>query len=444
MAHCPLETGVRDRFAAGDADPRERGQVLRHLFSGCPECIEAVRPQVTLLDHHRREDVSVARMLATMADFERRMIQERSEARELFGDFQKHPVQRQWTLLRNSSRYGTHAFAELLLDASFEALYDDPRRALDLGDMGLFVATQLKDTFYGERAVRDLCGRAWGRVANARRANSDLLGAEQAIATAAKQLEEGSGEPLVEAEHHYFVASIHRSQRRFPAARKAITRSRRLYRLVGDAHLEGRSLLNEALIQELDGDLQGAISRISRAIPMIDESRDRHLALGARHNLLWCLTAAGKGAEAQVELEKLRPRYAEIGDKMSLIRLRWMEGRIALQLGRGETAEAALRESHEAFLAHEIPYEAATVAFDLASLFADQGRTTELKTLAGELVAVFHRLGVAREALAALMLFERTAQAEAVTATLVAKLASYFERIRSEPETAFELADAGS
>ena len=170
---------------------------------------------------------------------------------------------------------------------------------------------------------------------------------------------------------------------------------------------------------------------------MIDDSRDRHLALGARHNLLWCLTAAGRGAEAAVQLEALRPRYLEIGDGMSLIVLRWMEGRIALQMGRPEVAESAFRESHEAFLEKGIPYEAATVAFDLAGLFADQGRTAELKSLAAELVAVFHKLGVAREALAALMLFERSARAEAVTATLVGKLARYFEKARRSPNESF-------
>lgn len=436
-ARCNLDPQSRDRFCEGTADPRERGIVLRHLFAGCKECSEAVRPRFTLLEDHRPSDFSVSKVLANVAEFERKLNLERQEATELWTDFQRHPVQRQWTLLRNSGRYGLYSFCSILLDASFEAIYDDPRRSLDLAEMALFVASALKPSFHGQRSIHDLLGRAWSLVANARRATSDLLGAEQAIAAAANELLDGTGEPLTEAEHHYYAASIHRAQRRFVEARRSLRRSRRLYRALGDTHLEGRTRLNEALIQELDGDLPGAIERIQTAIPMIDEARDRHLALGARHNLLWCLTAAGRGAEALPQVEILRPRYAELGDQMSLIRLRWMEGRIALQMGRPEVAETAFRECHESFIEKGVPYEAATVAFDLAALFAERGRTAELKALAAELVAVFHKLGVAREAIAALMLFEKTAQAEAVTTALVGKLARYFERARKTPNESF-------
>jgi tetratricopeptide (TPR) repeat protein len=430
---CCLDSAVRDRFRSGSASGEERGTVLRHLFSGCQECIEAVRPQIRLIGDVAPPTLPMSKMLRNLADFERLLGQERSGAAELWHDFQRHPVQRQWTLLRNSSRYSQYAFAELLLDASFEAIYDDPRRALDLAEMGEFVASTLEDSFHGERAIHDLRGRALARLANAQRASSDLLSAEKSITAAGREIGLGSGEPLLEAEFHYFRASIHRAQRRFDQARGAILQSRRIYRAIGDAHLEGRSLLNEAVIQELDGDLPGAIERIQRAIPMIDESRDRHLFLGARHNLLWCLTAAGRAAEAAAELEELRPRYQTLGDRMSLIVLRWMEGRIALQLGQQQKAEAAFRECHDAYVEREIPYEAATVAFDLAGLLAQQGRTSELKALASELVAVFHRLGIQREAIAALLLFERAAQTEAVTAALVAKLSRYFEAAKTAP-----------
>jgi hypothetical protein len=91
----------------------------------------------------------------------------------------------------------------------------------------------------------------------------------------------------------------------------------------------------------------------------------------------------------------------------------------------------------DSFVDSAIPYEAATVALDLAALLADQGRTVELKRVAGDLVAVFHRLGVEREAVAALLLFERAAQAEKATAALVASLARWFERANGSPSVPF-------
>ena len=56
----------------------------------------------------------------------------------------------------------------------------------------------------------------------------------------------GSGEPLEEAEHLYFTASVYRAERRLDEALRAILRSRRIYRMVGDRHLEGRALMCEA------------------------------------------------------------------------------------------------------------------------------------------------------------------------------------------------------
>ena len=78
------------------------------------------------------------------------------------------------------------------------------------------------------------------------------------------------------------------------------------------------------------------------------------------------------------------------------------------------------------------------MALDLAVLLAEQGRIRELKLLAAELVTVFRSLGVAREAFAALTIFERFAQAEAVTLSLLARLSHYFARVRSQPDLRFD------
>lgn len=442
---CALDPASRERFRSGSASSSERRAILRHLAAGCAECAAALRPAISILRPQEPSPLPVSRILRNLAETQRLLQDERAEAAELWADFRRHPVPRQWTLLRNSRRFSLAAFAEILVDASYEAIYDDPRRSQDLAEMALHVVDAVESggaSAHGAAALHDLRGRTLSRLANSLRANSDLLAAEQTIHRAGEELALGSGEPLAEAELLYFTASIHRARRRFDAARSSVRRSIRIYREICDAHLEGRSLLNLAVIDELDGDLPAAIASIEQAIPKIDESRDRHLALGARHNLLWCLTAAGRAEEASRALADLRPRYEAVGDRMSLVLLRWMEGRIALQLGRPEAAEAALRESHEAFLERGIPYEAAIIAFDLAGLFARQGRLGELKALASELVRVFRDLGVAREAHAALLLFERAAQAEAVTVTLAAKLARWFENARRGPAGAFDAGDA--
>ena len=435
---CNLDGALLARFAEGETSAAERRKVLRHLLSGCELCRGAIAPKIRLLQDNRPSEFSISRVLANVAELEREMNRERALAAEQFREFLRPPPARQWTLLRNSGRFDSWSFCELLLEAGFEAIYDDPHRALDLCRMGVTVAERLSAESYGERVVEDLRARAWGRTANALRATSDLVGAEQALATSARHLKMGSGEPLEEAEHLYFTASLYRAERKLDEALRVIHRSRRIYRMVGNSHLEGRSLMCEALIRDLRGEVEESIACCRQARVQVEPERDRRLALAAHHNLVWQLMVAGKSAEAMRELAELRPAYFEFNDQILLLKLRWMEARLAKDLGRPEESERAFREAHEGFVEARIPYEAASVALDLAILLAEQGRRQELKLLAAELIAVFRSLGVAREAFAALTIFERFAQADAVTVSLLARLSQYFAQARTQPDLRFD------
>ena len=75
--------------------------------------------------------------------------------------------------------------------------------------------------------------------------------------------------------------------------------------------------------------------------------------------------------------------------------------------GEGEepAAERTFVAAREGFLAENQWYDAALASLDLAVLYADRGRSGELRSLAEELVPLFEAHGVHREALAALLLF---------------------------------------
>ncbi len=438
MADCSFDDELLARFADGETSPAERRRVLKHLVSGCPTCRATLAPKIRLIGDNRPSDFSISRVLANVAEVEHQMNQERALATEQFREFLRHPPARQWTLLRNSSRYDSWSFCELVLDAGVEVIFDDPHRALDLCRMGVAISERLAAASYGERLVEDMQARAWGRTANALRATSDLAGAEQALAVAAKHLKKGSGEPLEEAEHLYYTASLLRAQRRLDEALRTIHRSRRIYRMIGDRHLEGRAIMCESTIQDLRGNVEQSIALCRQAMAQIDATRNRRLAFAVQHNLVWQLMVTGRSEEALRELEAIRPTYFELGDQMLLLRLRWMEARLAKDLRRPEESERAFREAHDGFVAARIPYEAASVALDLAVLLAEQGRRQELKLLAAELIAVFRSLGVAREAFAALSIFERFAQEDAVTLSLLARLSQYFAQVRHQPDLRFD------
>lgn len=435
---CP-STECLELVLAGGGDGALRRAVIRHMLSGCPVCRESAR-RASGLEASSGEEVPLPRLAEMLTRLENVRVEHEAEqqrARELMSGFLEHPPARQWTLLRNSGRFDFWGFAEQLSAAAFEAMYDDPHRSLELSRMALEVGERLDREHYG-RPLHDLKARLLARLGNALRAVGDLGGAEARFTAASTELEAGTGDPMEEGELCYFVSSLRRAQRRLDEALRLARRSRRLFREIGDTLREGRAWVAEGAIQEVAGNLEPAIDCARRAIAKVDEREDPRLALAARHNLLWYLVQTDRAGEAMDELERLRPRYIEQGDRMNLLKLRWMEGRLARRLGARERAEAILRETCEAFSTAGVPYEAAVAGLDLALLLAEERRHAEVAELAGELLDVFRSLGVGRETVAAWVVFEGAARAQLVTVALVERLAAFMAVTRQRPDVAFD------
>jgi tetratricopeptide (TPR) repeat protein len=344
-------------------------------------------------------------------------------------------------MIRNSRRLDTPSFCSRLLECSFEAMYDDPRAALDLAEMALEVAPRLDEARYSKVLCTDLQGRAWRHVGNARRALGDLGGAAEALRRGRACVQNGSGDPLEEAEQLIFDSSLLRAQRKLDEALRLARRARRVYREIQDPHLEGYALIAEGAILHVMGRDNEALERNRIALERVDASRDPHLALAAVHNLIWSLQAAGDGDAARAALYSALPRYQELGDQTILLRLRWLEGKLLRDAGDAAGSETAFRAAIHGFSELETPYEAATVSLDLAGLLAEQGRSSELKRLAAEMLVVFRTLGVEREAIAVWMLFQQAAEAETATLSMIEKLARYYSEARRNPTARFELSN---
>jgi len=93
-------------------------------------------------------------------------------------------------------------------------------------------------------------------------------------------------------------------------------------------------------------------------------------------------------------------------------------------------------------VASGLAYDAALAALDLAALYARAGRAAESKRLAAEMLPIFRSREVHREALAALVVFQRAAEMETVTLALVEEISRYLEQARLDPEMRFR-ADEG-
>lgn len=83
-------------------------------------------------------------------------------------------------------------------------------------------------------------------------------------------------------------------------------------------------------------------------------------------------------------------------------------------------------------------YDTALISLELATLYAEQGRTADLKVLAEEMLPIFTSLQIHREALAALAYLRQAMEAERATVELITKVAAYLDRARHDPELRFQ------
>lgn len=435
---CDVADGALERFRSGLAAGPERREILAHLLRGCERCREAAQAQRTRSESQATA-VRLEPLLRDLSQRADRLVRELDEGERLLSGFLAHPPARQWTLLRNSPRHRSFGFATALLEACFEAIYDDPRRALDLGRMAAEIAEQL-DTAEAPapRLLHDLRARAAAHVANAERATGDLAAAERSLVAARSEAALGSLDPMIEAELLYFEASLARGQRRLERALGKIRRSRRIYRDLGERHLEGRTLLNLASIHLVRGDAELAFAANLEALELVDASRDPRLALALRHNTVWNAMECGRIDFAVAKLEEFRSAYAALGDRASVARFVWLSGRLAEAQELPARALERLDAARASFVELELPYELAMVSLDLARVHVEQGRVGEARRIAAETLEIFRALGVEREAIAAWLVFQGALAAESLSRELVLRLADYYQAAKANPELRFE------
>lgn len=380
-------------------------------------------------DDRRRPDYLTAVQRAEQ-DVRRRfahLLQELDEASSLAADLlaASEPSE-----LLGQPRFQGLALCELLLEKSREAWGDDPARALELAALAVEVAGRLDARRYGDELVEDSRARAWAYLANARRIASDLRQAEEALAVAWKHHRQAGADAYTEAEILSFEASLRSSQGRFEEAARLLDGALAVYRQARDRHREGRTLIQKGMALGYGGRFREAIRLLRRGLAAIDRTEEPRLEVAARHNLIVFLYEGGDSHEALVVLERSRRLYAELGERMHRVRLRWLEGRISRDLGRLPEAESALREAQEAFLDRGIAFDAALVSLDLAILHARRGNSREVQRLALEMLPVFESRDIHPEALAALTLLHHAAEAEEITLEILETLAQKLRRAR--------------
>jgi tetratricopeptide (TPR) repeat protein len=197
-------------------------------------------------------------------------------------------------------------------------------------------------------------------------------------------------------------------------------------------------MVNKAFTLEQMGEAERAVEVLREAAPLVDGRRERRLLFGLRFNLAANLCHLGRYAEAETLLPEVRALAVELRKELDLVRVVWLEAKLAAGLGRQAEASAAFEQVRREFTAREMAYDTALVTLELAELYLKDGRAREVRALAEEMMWVFRSQGIHREALAALQVFFEAVRNEAATAEMARRVGLYLHLAQHDPELRFE------
>ncbi|HEV2851201.1 MAG TPA: hypothetical protein VHC97_00200 [Thermoanaerobaculia bacterium] len=338
-------------------------------------------------------------------------VREMAQAPVLLSEILEHPPEQWEGVARGGDRFRSLALCRLILDRSHEESVETPRRGERLADLALTVIDWLDPARYGDRVLADARARAWTAIANARRVAANLWGAEEAFRTAEEHLRRGMRDCLEKAQFLELKACLRRAQQRFPEAVRLFRRSISISLCTGQARSAAQAIMGLALAEQYRGEPERAIRLLERANGLIDPGEDMRLYGCIYFNRILFLIDAGRLLEAQALLARRPEAFRVLGEGVQL-RVRWLEARIALALGRRAEAAALLDQVRKGFARREDSYDAALASLELAALYARIGKVEEAGRLAREAQPIFQSLGIVREAIAASIVCQQTAAAE--------------------------------
>jgi tetratricopeptide (TPR) repeat protein len=425
------ETMARD-FYEGKLEPDKKALVVRHLLGRCARCSDTMLRAGLEVGALAPSQAASIRALATSCP-------EIGERRVLgiaqWAILESRATDRDAYIEQHPEFHHLGLYESLLEEAKLE-LRQDPRKAVEAAELALTVARRLQ---LADELRLDYLAVASATLGNALRCSGDYAGAERAFRAAWGFAEDGTADPLVGAQIFRYEGSLHDELGRYEHAEEAYRRALAEYVRAGDQHLQGRTLLSMSAAA-IDYDLKKALSYVARANALFDASIEPFLEWCARHNEIWILNDMGRPKEALALLESSREIYHHFGVADPWVRLRmyWIEGRIAFNLGRIKEAEVIFTMLFR-LLDQEgkHPRELTRVAVDLLhAISAQDGRARDIMKFAEMLLPLLRDLGLHEQGLAIVaMLRDRLLQG-AIDAAAWKAVATYMRRNWHQPVAA--------
>ncbi len=433
-------------FLLNQLPSREMKSAVAHLLGGCDCCRHEISPLATAMftpregselqlsaEESSAYDRSIAAAFAKALEVERRLDSEREAA-----------VPKSEEILQTLEHAAspslpegeiTWGLCESLLEKSRALRYTDHAGMLRLANLARAAADRLDPALYGIERRTDMQARAWAELANAFRVTDDFAQAEAAMGLALELHAQGTGDPLLYARIADLNASLLCDQRRFKEAFHMLDLAYAIHRRFSDSHEVGRVVLLKGLYTGYAGKPEEGLQLLARGLSMIDRTRDAKLVFHTLHNILLFRVELGEYIQAQRQLQQMRPLYAAHAVWVDVIKLHRLEGEIAAGLGDLVAAEVTLQQVREDFNEAGLGYEAALTSLDLAGIWLQQSRTSEVRGMVSEMVSSFRVLGVEREALSALHLLQDALERDQATLEVLRLVGGILRRLQNERVT---------
>ncbi len=388
-------------FLEGSLSPDERLFVIRHLLQNCEKCTKVFGEVAS--------GAGILGKISTVLFTELAVEPEPIGTRRLTGVAQWAELQTvegpiQW--LNSREEFHTMGLYERAIEVALLEVRRDPPKALVAAQIAQEVASNLP---IPEPLRNDYLAAATAIYATATRMGADFAGAETALNLATDYASEGTADPLVAAAVSRHLGAYLADVGRYKEAEEAYTQALLQYELVADEHMQGRVLLSLTCIAG-EYNPEKALLYLHRAADLFDPSVEPMLEWLHRHHEIWLLNELGGAQGALTLLEKSRDLYMHFARTDVWVRLRmyWLEGRIAFNLGRHAEAVKILRMLFR-MLDQEgkHPVELTLIGVDLLHAMSEhRGLDREIIAFSETLLSVTRNLGLHTQGRAIILLLK--------------------------------------
>ena len=421
-------------FLKQDTDLHQN-QALLHALETCPGCYENLG---WVLDLYRRNqlpglDFDVLDLFLGRT---------RAEAQALWEEIARLSMEERTDRALRDRRYYSWGLAELLCDQSLESIHREPQLSLHLAELAVEVAMRA-DGWKGTLRPEDhleLRQLAAAHRGNALRVLDDLKAADRAFRQPEPApLSEGNPALGYRPRVLSLRASLRLDQRAFEEAVVDLTRGLELAEAHSDPdnELRAKIILQRGKLSILRGDLAEAGRHHLRAAEVAAELNNPRLEIRARAGLVNTALQVLDLESVELQLQLLRTLVEADGSAEDSARVLAFEGIYAARKGDLLRAAGLLAAARTRMMDQGRAYNAALVSLELALVFLERGELDEVQRLAEEMYTIFESREIHREAMAALVLFQKAAAAKEASREMVQEVLGFLTRAQGQPRLPF-------